>query len=120
MLLQTVRDTSYLVTGEWLLGRAPVHALTMGLFASLLVAMVTRVTMGHSGRPLAMDRLTLGVFLTVQFAALARVCSELAHSPGMVVIALLAAMALWLVAITVWTGRFAPLYLAPRVDGRPG
>ena len=120
MLLQTVRDTSYLVTGEWLLGRAPVHALTIGMFASLLVAMVTRVTMGHSGRPLYMDRLTLGVFLTVQFAALARVCSELAHSPGMVVIALLAAVALWLAAITVWTGRFAPLYLAPRIDGRPG
>jgi uncharacterized protein involved in response to NO len=120
MLLQTVRDTSYLVTGQWLLGRAPVHALTMGFFTSLLVAMVTRVTMGHSGRPLAMDRLTLGVFVVVQFAALARVCSELANSPGVVVVAMLAAVALWLLAIAVWTGKYAPIYLAPRADGRPG
>jgi uncharacterized protein involved in response to NO len=120
MLLQTVRDTSFLVTGEWLLGRAPVHALTMGFFTSLLVAMVTRVTMGHSGRRLSMDRLTLGVFVVLQFAALARVCSELAHGPRVIVVAMLAAMSLWLLAIAVWTGKYAPIYLAPRADGRPG
>jgi uncharacterized protein involved in response to NO len=76
--------------------------------------------MGHSGRPLAMDRLTLGVFVVVQFAALARVCSELARSPGMIAVAMLVAMASWLLAIAVWTGRYAPIYLAPRADGRPG
>ena len=34
------------------LGRAPEHALTIGFASSILVAMVTRVTHGHSGRPL--------------------------------------------------------------------
>lgn len=120
MLLQTVRDTRFLVAGEWLLGRAPVHALTMGFFSSLLVSMVTRVTMGHSGRRLAMDRLTLGVFVVLQLAALARVCSELARSPGAVTVAMLGAVVLWLLAIAVWTGKYAPIYLAPRADGRPG
>src|SRR5690606_24262730 len=33
-------------------GRAPAHALYVGFFGSLLVAMVTRVPQGHSGRPL--------------------------------------------------------------------
>ena len=36
------------------LGLAPTHALALGFAASLLVAMVTRVSHGHSGRPLAM------------------------------------------------------------------
>ena len=34
-------------TGEFVLGRAPAHALFIGFFGSLLVAMVTRVTQGH-------------------------------------------------------------------------
>ena len=38
-------------------GRAPAHALYIGFFGSLLVAMVTRVTQGHSGRPLELDAL---------------------------------------------------------------
>lgn len=33
-------------------GKAPVHALYIGMAGSLIIAMVTRVTQGHSGRPL--------------------------------------------------------------------
>ena len=36
-----------------LLGQAPLHALTLGFFASMLLGMAARVTMGHSGRPVA-------------------------------------------------------------------
>ena len=34
------------MSGEFILGRAPAHALFIGFFGSLLVAMVTRVTQG--------------------------------------------------------------------------
>ena len=44
----------FAVSGEFVLGRAPAHALFIGFFGSLLVAMVTRVTQGHSGRPLVL------------------------------------------------------------------
>ena len=44
----------YAISGEFVLGRAPAHALFIGFFGSLLVAMVTRVTQGHSGRPLVL------------------------------------------------------------------
>jgi uncharacterized protein involved in response to NO len=44
----------YALSGEFVLGRAPAHALFIGFFGSLLVAMVTRVTQGHSGRPLVL------------------------------------------------------------------
>jgi uncharacterized protein involved in response to NO len=46
-----------------LIGRAPLHALGLGFFGGMLMAMVTRVTLGHSGRPLVLDALTWRLFL---------------------------------------------------------
>jgi uncharacterized protein involved in response to NO len=120
MLLQLARDASFSLTGQWALGRAPIHALGMGFFGGMLVAMVTRVTMGHSGQPLAMDRVALGSFLVVQVAALARVGSEIATAPAATQWLLLGSAAAWLAAFVVWSLRHAPIYLAPRRDGRPG
>ena len=120
MLLQSLRDASFLLTGEWALGRAPIHALGMGYFAGMLIAMVTRVTMGHSGRPLAMDRIAFGCFLGVQAAAALRVASEIVTAPAAIQWLLLGSLAAWIAAFAAWGSRHAPIYLAPRSDGRPG
>jgi len=120
MLLQTVRDGAFVVSGDWALGRAPIHALGMGFFGGLLIAMVTRVTMGHSGRRLAMDRAAFACFLVVQAAALARVLSEVTTAPAAVQWLLLGSVGAWLAAFAVWGGRNAAIYLTPRIDGRPG
>ena len=120
MLLQTARDGAFVSSGEWALGRAPIHALGMGFFGSMLIAMVTRVTLGHSGRRLAMDRIAFTCFLAVQAAAIARVLSEVATAPAAVQWLLLGSVAAWLAAFAVWAARHAPIYLAPRSDGRPG
>jgi uncharacterized protein involved in response to NO len=120
LLLQFARDASFTLTGQWALGRAPTHALGMGFFGGMLIAMVTRVTMGHSGRALAMNRAALSCFLVVQAAALARVGSEIATAPSAIRWLLLGSAAAWLVATGVWSLRHAPIYLAPRVDGKPG
>ncbi len=120
MLLQFARDASFSLTGQWALGRAPIHALGMGFLGGMLIAMVTRVTMGHSGRPLAMDRVALACFLVVQAAAFARVGGEIASSPAAIQWLLLGSAALWLGAFIFWSLRLAPIYLVPRRDGRPG
>ena len=120
MALQTARDASFAMTGGWALGRAPIHALGMGFFSGMLVAMVTRVTMGHSGRPLGMDNATLACFAGVQLAAASRVLSEIVTAPVAVQYLLLGSMTLWLVAFVTWTSRVGGIYLAPRIDGRPG
>jgi uncharacterized protein involved in response to NO len=119
-LLQTVRDGAFALTGEWALGRAPIHALGMGFFGGMLVAMVTRVTMGHSGRPLQMDRFTLACFLSIQLAAILRVGSEIAAAPAAVKWLLLGSLVLWLGAVAAWAGRVGGIYLRPRIDGKPG
>jgi uncharacterized protein involved in response to NO len=120
LLLQTLRDGAYTLTGEWILGRAPIHALGMGFFGGMLVAMVTRVTMGHSGRPLRMDRITLACFVALQLGAASRVLSEVVMAPAAVQWFLLGSVALWLSAVAVWVGRVGGIYLAPRIDGKPG
>jgi uncharacterized protein involved in response to NO len=120
MLLQTLRDGAFVAGGEWALGRAPIHALGMGCFGGLLIAMVTRVTMGHSGRMLAMDRAAFACFLGVQGAAIARVSGEVTDAPLAIQWLLLGSIALWLAAFAAWGARNAVIYLTPRVDGRPG
>ncbi len=104
-------------TGEFVLARAPVHALTVGFFGSLLVAMVTRVSAGHSGRPLAMDATAWFAFAVVQAATVLRIVAELRDD----VWAWQAfAAGAWLLAFSPWVLRLAGIYLRPRADGNPG
>lgn len=115
--LYSVQSLVYLATGEFVLGRAPMHAMFIGFFGSVLVAMVTRVTQGHSGRPLAMSRSAWFAFIALQGVAVMRVVAELV--PGGMLLQCVAAVA-WLVALAPWVSRIGSIYLSPRADGRPG
>jgi uncharacterized protein involved in response to NO len=100
------------------LGLGPAHALTIGFLASTTVAMVSRVSCGHSGRTLAADRVTWAAFWLVQAAAVARAGADLWPSAyGRLI---LAAVALWAVGFAAWSWRYLPIYLRARADGRPG
>lgn len=57
--------------------RAPLHALGIGAALSLVVAMVTRVTRGHSGRPLHSDGVSWLALVGVQAAAVLRMGASL-------------------------------------------
>lgn len=101
----------------FLFARAPAHALTVGFFGSMLVAMVTRVTQGHSGRPLEMGRIPWLTFCLLQVVALVRLYAEFsADLPRWLVIAAFG----WLLAFLPWVVRSAWIFLTPRVDGKPG
>ena len=104
-------------TGDFVLGRAPQHALFVGYFGSLLVAMVTRVTQGHSGRPLELGGVAAFAFATVQLVALVRIAAEVApDAPAWQALA----AAGWLLAFLPWVLRSGWIYLTPRADGQPG
>jgi len=120
LLLQTIRDLGYVLTGDWWLGRAAIHALGMGFMAGLLVAMVTRVTLGHAGRALVMNKALLGCFALVQAAALTRVLAEIAGPGDRLAGALTMSLVLWLAGMLAWIVLLTPIYLRPRIDGRPG
>lgn len=103
------------------LGLAPLHALTIGYFAATTVAMVSRVSLGHSGRALAADPLTWWAFLGMLATAGMRTVADLWFMPPALRLWLsVAAAVLWFAVFLAWATRYVPLYLRPRADGRPG
>jgi uncharacterized protein involved in response to NO len=117
LLLYTSQSIAYLLTGVYALGRAPAHALFVGFFGSILVAMVTRVTQGHSGRALVMPKAAWFAFIAIQLVTVARIAAEFVND-GMAWQAMAAAG--WIVAMAPWVARIGRIYLQPRADGKPG
>ena len=93
------------------------HALSMGCLGSLLLAMVTRVACGHSGRPLVADNLMWGLFWALQLATLLRVAGALPSAPAGL---LVAAALMWAGVVVVWGLRLMGWFGSLRADGRPG
>ncbi|WP_374243914.1 NnrS family protein, partial [Zoogloea sp.] len=98
------------------LGLAPLHALAVGYFATMTLAMVSRVTLGHSGRPLVADGLTWRLALGLHGVAALRVLADVLPA-GLAPPLLVAAGAGWLIVFLPWTLRLVPIYLTRRSDG---
>ena len=119
MALYALQSLVLLLTGELILGRSPLHALGIGFFAAMVVGMVTRVTLGHSGRQLFADSFTWVCFLGVNVVAVLRISAELWSGIGWGYMNSLAALA-WLGFLGAWVWRYAPIYWRPRADGMAG
>ncbi|KRF01810.1 short-chain dehydrogenase [Frateuria sp. Soil773] len=115
--LYALQSLWLMATQQPVLGLAPLHVLTIGYFGSMLVAMVTRVTQGHSGRPLQMGAVPWLCFALLQGVLLLRVRAELG---GDAYLWLVLAAAGWLLAFLPWVLRALWIYLTPRRDGKPG
>ncbi|MFC5549182.1 NnrS family protein [Massilia aerilata] len=97
---------------------AALHLLTVGSLAGLVIGMITRTALGHTGRPLKAGRAETLMYVLAQGAVLARFAAAVAPASRMP----------WLVLATVcWSGCFLayvaaylPLLTAPRPDGREG
>lgn len=117
LLYSALSQLLWLVQGTPVLGLGALHALSMGFLGSLVLAMVTRVTAGHSGRPLVAGRLAWGLFLLLQVTVIVRLLAAVQGVPlGWTV----AAALLWAAVVTVWGLRFVGWYGRPRADGKPG
>lgn len=111
------QSLEFSLTDAFVLGRAPVHVLTIGFFGSLLVAMVTRVTQGHSGRPLQMTAAAWFAFVCIQAVTLLRLAAELLPDAPLW---LALSGAGWLLAFLPWVLGSLRIYLSPRADGKSG
>lgn len=101
----------------WSAGLAPLHALGIGFFSTMLVGMASRVSLGHSGNALEADNTTWWLFWLVQGVALVRMLPDLLPLPAQLISV---AGLLWLLAFGGWAWKYAPLYWRPRADGKPG
>jgi uncharacterized protein involved in response to NO len=109
--------------GSWAIGKemlplGALHAVTMGCLASLILAMVTRVSAGHSGRPLVAERWVWVLFIALQLVTVMRL---LASWPGVHTSWLLVLAASgWGILMIGWGWPLANWYGMIRPDGRNG
>jgi uncharacterized protein involved in response to NO len=119
LALQAVSHTMLALSqGQSSLGLAPLHALTVGYLGATMMAMATRVSSGHGGRPLAADGLVWGLYWVLQLAALLRVMAALWPAAGAWLA--LVAISTWTFATCAWSLRYGSWFGRPRLDGRPG
>jgi uncharacterized protein involved in response to NO len=113
-----------ILKGVWILFAAPfaakwVHALTVGAFTTMILAVVTRASLGHTGRQLIAPASIASAYLLITLAALVRVFAPV-FFPDNYSGVIASAGVLWIAAFGVFLWVYAPILVTPRVDGRPG
>ncbi len=95
------------------------HALTIGAAATMIMAVMTRAALGHTGRPLVVGRPIVYAYGLLTAAAAVRVFGPAwLILPYVDTIAL--AAGLWTAAFAIFLWVYAPMLLKPRADGKPG
>jgi uncharacterized protein involved in response to NO len=100
---------------EILPATAALHALTAGAIGTMTLAVMTRASLGHTGRPLAAGSGTKAIYALVTLAAVLRVLSPLA--PEHVVLVLALAGSAWSAAFCLFAILYGGPLMQPRVAG---
>lgn len=110
-----------LVLSRWNLvsASAGFHALTVGSMAGLILGMITRTTLGHTGRPLKAGPAERAMFILIQLSAFTRVASALGFDTTQGAV-LMASAGLWTAAFIAYAVVYVPYLSSARVDGKPG
>jgi uncharacterized protein involved in response to NO len=98
---------------------AGLHALTAGAMGSMILAVMTRVSLGHTGRPLVLPRGAVGSYLLVHTGAAARVLAAFAPGPIQSSLLLLGGL-LWAAAFGLFAIVYGSILTRPRIDGKEG
>ncbi|HKB53814.1 MAG TPA: NnrS family protein [Ramlibacter sp.] len=116
LLLQGVTGVLAWRLGSPVLPLAPLHAFAMGGLGSVMLAMITRVSAGHAGIPVAVDHVVWALFWLLQLATALRVAATVPGTPAQ---ALLTAAALvWAGVAIAWALRYGSGYGRPPATTR--
>ena len=95
------------------------HALTIGALATMIMGVMTRASLGHTGRALVVDPLITLAYLLLTAAALMRVFGLSVFQLNYPVVIIWSAL-FWTMAFALVVAVYAPILCGPRADGRPG
>ncbi|WP_404364801.1 NnrS family protein [Marinobacter sp.] len=105
------------LVAEWP-SNAWTHAAGTGAVGCLILGVIARVSLGHTGRPLVLPKGMVLAFVAIHLAALVRVVTAfnlVSWQAGIGISALL-----WLLAYGIFLVRYAGILARPRPDGREG
>ncbi len=95
------------------------HLFAIGAIGGVILAMIARVTMGHTGREIYKGPVFWPAFCFLVLAALIRTVAVLLF-PASSIVAISLAGALWIAAFVLYVIYFGPMLVKARKDGHPG
>jgi len=98
--------------------KAWVHAAGVGAMGTLMIGVMSRVALGHTGRTLALPATGGWMLLAISAAALARTATAMGWLHGSWALSL--AAALWIGAFGWYLVLYLNILTTPRADGKPG
>jgi uncharacterized protein involved in response to NO len=110
-----------LASGAWLglwPKAAALHALGAGAVATMILAVMSRAALGHTGRKLVADRATTVAYILVALGAAGRVAASLIEGDTQLLVA--GAGLAWAAGFVLYLVVYVPILVRPRADGRPG
>ena len=113
-----------LLKGIWLITAAPfaekwIHSLTVGAFTTMILAVMSRASLGQSGRALIASRPIAICFGLVTISAAIRVFAHVILPDSYNEIVTVSGL-LWIATFAIFLWVFTPILTRPRTDGRPG
>ena len=97
---------------------AALHALTAGAAGTMILGVMTRAALGHTGRSLATPPAIVVAYGLISVGAALRVAEPVLAAPSVVILS--ASALIWAGGFAIFTVLYWPILTRPRVDGRPG
>lgn len=94
------------------------HMLTVGAMGGMILAMISRVSLGHTGRMIQTDAFMASAFVSINLAMLVRAFGPSLYSDYQTVI--WSTVLLWVLAYGFFLWRYVPILMSARTDGGPG
>ena len=94
------------------------HAFTIGVLTTMIFGVMTRAALGHTGRSLVAQPLTVAAYVLLLLAGLTRVFGLSVGLHYSLVIVLSAS--LWTLAFALFLWVYVPILCSPRADGKAG
>ena len=102
----------------WVAPTAWLHAGGVGAMGALFLGVMSRVALGHTGRPLRLPPGMTAAFSFMLAAGIVRVATALGAMPWRIGVDL--AATLWVLAYLLFLIRYAGILSGPRADGKAG
>lgn len=95
-----------------------VHALTIGALGTITLAIMTRASLGHTGRGIKAAPVIVVAYVLVSLSAIVRLAAVWLVDMSLELV--MVSGVLWTLAFVAFFIVYAPILMRPRIDGRPG
>lgn len=102
------------IVGDHVPEPAAIHALTAGAMGTMVLAVMSRVSLGHTGRNLHADVITTMAYAAITLATLTRIAAACLPSFYLPLISL--SGVLWIASFLIFAGYYGPMLVSPRID----